>query len=445
MNQPKHALMGFSEIEITPEDPTSCQLIGFYRPDNRVKGILHPLKAQVLILTDTQRKCCIITIDSIGFTVELTGHLRDQVAEKLQLSQEEVMVCFSHTHAAPDAAASNCRYFYFVLDQVIKAAEIASLDLIPIKAVWGIAENTIAVNRRTGAEAIDQRIGVLKIAEAHSGQVRLMLLRVTAHANILTSDNYFISSDFFGVTRELMEKQYGCKTMITQGASGDIKSKYRQKNADFLEEHAFAAAQREIDEDEDEKKKDRDESLAALAKNAARIYDAIDAIWESLVPQPVDRLAMFSHRQTFFADVPPMERALAIAGEARSEAGIDGTGWLQEVARLHEQGIARQEVTKEIQYFSLNDGCLCGIGDEPMCEIAIDIQRKTRNPLVFFGGYTNGYDGYLPTAEEYDRGGYEVLWSYLIYYPHCHRVMPLNRETARDLADHISKTLAEHR
>lgn len=435
MNQPINARMGFAEIDITPDDPASCELVGFYRPDNRAKGVLHPLKAQVVLFTYKQQKCCLITIDSIGFTVELTNCLRDQIAEKLALSREEIMVCFSHTHAAPDAAADNCCYFHFVLDRIIKAAELASVELTPIKAVWGIAENTIAVNRRADTEVFDKRIGVLKIVDAGSDEVRLILLRITAHANVLTSDNFLLSADFFGPTRDLLEAQYQCKVMITQGASGNIKSKYRQANADFLEEHSFAAALKE--KDEEAKKKDRQESLAALRKNAEEIYAAIDAIWNNLIPQLVDRLKMFSDSQIFFADVPTMERAQEIAEEAKKEASIDGTHWLQEVTRLHEKKVARQEATKEIQYFCLNDGCFCGIGDEPMCEIALDIQEKTKSNLFFFGGYTNGYDGYLATEEAYEKGGYEILWSYLIYYPYCGRVMPLNKKTARNLADQV--------
>ena len=42
---------------------------------------------------------------------------------------------------------------------------------------------------------------------------------------------------------------------------------------------------------------------------------------------------------------------------------------------------------------------------------------------------------YLPDAKEYDAGGYEVLWSNLIYFQYHGRVMPLDRDTAVKLAD----------
>ena len=38
-----------------------------------------------------------------------------------------------------------------------------------------------------------------------------------------------------------------------------------------------------------------------------------------------------------------------------------------------------------------------------------------QNELAFFGGYTNGYIGYLPTKEEFAYGGYEVELSPVVY------------------------------
>ena len=432
-----HVLSGFAETDITPTIPASCELVGFYRPDNTAQGVLHRLKSQVLILKSEMQSCCIITIDSIGFTNELTNRLRDRVAKKLGALREQVMVCFSHTHAAPDAAANDGAYFQFAYERILKAVDQACTEFVPIKAAWGIAENTIGVNRRADAVAMDKRLGVLRISDADSQKTKVLLLRIPAHANVLTSDNFLISSDFFGTTRELLEKEYGCNVMLTQGASGNIRPKYRQENADLLEVNPSEAAKIRLDEALMQKY--FKQSLAALEKIAGEIYRSVEQIWEQLIPVPIYRLTMFSEMQAFSADVPSMKRAVEIAAEAGREAGIDGTEWLETVKQLHENQVTFQETTKEIQYFVVNDGCLCGIADEPMCEIALDIQQKAANDFIFFGGYTNGSQGYLSTAEEYDKGGYEVLWSNLIYFKYYGRVMPLNRDTADKLADIVAR------
>ncbi len=431
---------GFAEIDITPEKPDENQLIGFNRPDSRARGILHPLKAQVLMFQSDVKICCLIAVDSIGFSTELTDQLRDGIAEQINTSRENIMVCFSHTHSAPNAASNGAAYFKFAQHKIEKAVKEASLTMFPMKAAWGIAENTIGVNRRGESVSIDKRIGVLKITDAVTNKIKLLLLRVTAHANVLTSDNYLISSDYFGLTRDLLEKEYNCKVLMTQGAAGNVRSKYRQKNADFLEEHPLEAS--EITLDTKAKHAIFDESIAALNRNAGEIHKAVISVVDKIHPTIIYRLTMSSDIHTFLADVPPVNRAQEIVSEALS-AGIGGKDWLEEVKELNVNGIKSQESRKEIQFLCLNNGGLCGVADEPMCEIAIDIQEKANDSLIFFGGYTNGYEGYLPTADEYDKGGYEVLWSNLIYYKYYNRVMPLNRDTSENLAGIVVKKWKE--
>ncbi|WP_077610074.1 hypothetical protein [Clostridium sp. Marseille-P2415] len=422
---------GYSEADITPDWPV--ELVGFSRIDNTSKGILHQLKAQILVCKSDDEACCLITIDSIGFTVALTNHLRDLAAKELGVSRQKIMVCFSHTHSAPNAGTDH-KYYTFASTRILSCVRKAASELSPLHAAWGVTDCEIGINRRGHQTAVDKRLGVLKLADS-ADQTRLLLLRVTAHANVLTSDNYHISSDYFGVTRDLLEQKLGCKVLMVQGAAGDIRPKFRQKNAEYLEVHGLEASAKPYSLED--KQKFYLQSMEALDKMAQAVSLSVDRILGKIKAVPIFQLSMFSEQGTFRADIPSMEKARKIAYEAGKEAGIDGTGWLSEIERLHREKITVQEGNVEIQYFVLNEGCLCGIANEAMCEIALDIQAQTDNPLFFFNGYVNGIDSYLPTAKEYDNGGYEVLWSNLIYYRYYRRVMPFNRNTARELA-HIA-------
>lgn len=432
--------MGYSEEDITPAGPV--ELIGFERPDNMSKGVLHELLAQVSVWKTPEDKCCIVSVDSLGFTVELTNSLREKVAAMLKADRSKVMVCFSHTHAAPNAG-TNEEYYNYVCERVIKAVKCADEDLSPVKTSWGVTTADIGINRRGCDAPLDDRLGILKITRPGGNNLKALILRVTAHGNVLTSDNYLISSDYFGVTRNLLEKKYGCKVILIQGPAGDIRARYQQENAEYLELHSFEAAKQEMSELD--KKRYFSQSIQALNKMADTIYKALDGVIDSLAPKSVTTLSMFSVKRRFYADVPDIEKARTIANEAKSEAGIDGTEWLNEVRRLHSKGIGRQFSDIEIQYFVVNDGCICGIPNEVMSAIALDILKKSDNPFLFFNGYTNGCNSYLPTAEEYDKGGYEVLWSNLIYYKYHGRVMPFNRDTGELLADEVVRHWIEHR
>lgn len=425
--------MGYANTDITPEG--QAEMIGFARPDNRSKGILHRLQAQIMVLKSAEETCCLVTIDSLGFTTVLSNRLRQKIGEKLRVSSEKVMLCFSHTHSAPNAGTEDKLYYQFVCEKILTAVAAAVSLMHPIKVAWGLGFGEIGINRRGDAASVDNRIGVLKVTDRHSGALKLLLLRVTAHANVISSDNYLISSDYFAVTRDLLKKKYGCDVMMTQGSSGDIRPKYQQENAEYLEIHAWE--QPEKNYAEAEKKKYFDQSREALVQMADAVYAAVDSVINDIVPQEVVRLGMFSKNSNYAADVPPLARALEIAQEAAQMAGIDGTDWLKEVERLHGLNIKEQFADVEIQYFCINDGCLCGVANETMCRTALDVTEQADNRLVLFGGYTNGCNSYLPTAEEYDKGGYEVLWSNLIYYSYHGRVMPLNRDTADRLVSDV--------
>jgi hypothetical protein len=428
---------GYAAADITPDWPV--ELVGFARLDNTSQGIFQPLYAQILLCQTDHEKCCLITIDSIGFTVNLTQKLRDLVAAELQSGRAKVMVCFSHTHSAPNAGTDE-RYYQLVCDRVLAAVREAQGNMEQWNAAWAVTETNIGVNRRGENSVLDNRLGILKLADGISGEPKLLVLRVTAHANVLTSDNYRISADYFGPARERLAEKYGCKVMMIQGASGDVRPRYQQENAEYLEIHAFEASMKSYSDVE--KERYFQQSMAALAQMANSIVQSVAGVLEEMVPAPVFRLTMFSEHHRFWADVPGLERAAQIAAEAQKEAAIDGRDWLQEVKRLHQDKIQAQEAKIEFQYFILNDGCLCGVPNEAMCEIALDIARRAQNPLVFFGGYVNGIDSYLPTAQEYDKGGYEVLWSNLVYFRYHGRVMPLNRNTARNMADIVAASWA---
>lgn len=84
-------------------------------------------------------------------------------------------------------------------------------------AAWGIGENTIGVNRRNDPDSMDPRLGILSLADPETLKPKVLIIRVTAHANILTGDNFFISPDYFGITRARLEKKYGCRAVLIQG------------------------------------------------------------------------------------------------------------------------------------------------------------------------------------------------------------------------------------
>ncbi len=431
--------MGYEERIITPEKPV--QMAGYdARIDNCSRGVMKDLKAQILVIKKNEERFCLITIDSLGFTVELTSFLRRKAAEILSAKMEQVMICFSHTHAAPNAAVEK-EYYDFVCQSILSGVKNADESMVPVYAGWGIAENTVGMNRRESNQPIDPRMGILKICGEDQEKIKVLVVRVTAHCNVLMPDNYLISPDYFGEAREALERRYGCNVMMVQGASGDVRPRYRQENADYLE--IYPAEEHLMDNSVQLKERSDAQSQKALKDMAEAICESLYPVVNLIKTEPVSRVSMYSVKSSFYADVPALNRAGEIAAEAWEMGRIDGKGWLREVERLLNKGEKKQGAEIEIQFFAVNDGCLCGVPNEVMSDIAVNIWKKSNNPMLFFNGYTNGCSSYLPTAAEYDKGGFEVLWSNLLYYQYHGRVMPLNRDTAKRLEDEVVKAWKE--
>jgi hypothetical protein len=411
-------MLGFAETDITPSVP--IETVGFGRTDEMSRGIMHPLSAQVVVWQLGEERCCIVTIDNIGFSKQHANTLRDEIGNALCISIEKVMLCFSHCHSAPNESASP-EYYRFVCYRVKDAAVQSLHNMVPVNAAWGNAHTDIGLNRRKGCDELDRRIGILKICDAVGNELKLLLLRLTAHNNVLKADNYLISPDYFGAVRDTLSREFGCPVIVTQGAAGNVAPRY------------FKSAINPPDAD-DERYIRSDTALEDIAKE---ILHDVKPIVVSICPQKIDRLSMYSRRITLIADVPSCQRATEITAEARQYCGIDGTDWLNQVHYLLQNGIHQQTEDVEVQYFSLGNGCLCGVANEVMVEFALRVSELLHDNFFYFGGYTNGCTGYFPTEEEFDKGGYEVYWSMLIYYIYHGRVFPLRRNSASELIQFV--------
>lgn len=406
---------GYAQADITPDKP--LELVGFYRTDNLSKGVQSILLAQVSVWEDEER-CCLITVDSLGFMKEMTERLRERVCWVLGISRDKVMVCFSHTHAAPNADSEK-QYFEMICEKVVEATGRALADLKPVCIGYGNGEVEIGVNRRTGGTKVDKRAGFLLVQDEGMQKNCLLLVRLTAHGNVLKADNYRISPDYFGAVREALQEQYGCPVMVLQGAAGNIAPKYFDSEDTPVDAKGPAFVR----------------SKDALHKMAEEVREEITERIAQIAIIADATVGMYSKEMMLYAEVPSKEVAEKIASEAKLFCGIDGTEWLEEVDRLRELGVRRQEECVEVQYFSIGEWCLCGVPYELMTEFALDGVERTGNEFFYINGYTNGCLSYFPMAEEFDKGGYEVYWSMLIYYRYFHRVFPFERESGERLLE----------
>lgn len=402
MNNLYNFKAAFAQADITPD--FQVELIGCYREDSKSQGVLHSLYAQVLVLEFHGKNYCLIAIDNLGLMTTLSDELRSIVAKQLETSISCVMLCFSHTHSAPAplSPVNGERYFRLMYDRIQKCVAEAKKKLKPCKTGWTMTDTGIGENRREGCTTVDNRLGALKITDYATGCPLAVVLRITAHANILMSGNNKISSDYFGIAREKLQKYFLCPAILIQGAAGNMKPVGVDK--------ILGGSIPDLDRISD-----------ILLNSAKQLHFNMTE---------VSNLQMYSKDFDYSSDVPSEEEAKQIADDAKKLCDIDGSEWLRECERLRKSGVTKQVQEGKIQFFHLNGGCFCGVPDEIFCEISLEASKRAHSPYLFLNGYTNGCTGYLPHSEEWVKGGYETLYSYLQYYQFHGHVMPFQKDTA---------------
>ena len=64
-----------------------------------------------------------------------------------------------------------------------------------------------------------------------------------------------------------------------------------------------------------------------------------------------------------------------------------------------------------VRFMRIDDLMLWGAPVELFCEISMAVREASPFRNTFYFGYTNGWIGYLPTAEGFREGGYEPTTS----------------------------------
>lgn len=202
------------------------------------------------------------------------------------------------------------------------------------------------------------------------------------------------------MTREILEKTVNCPVIIVQGAAGNVNAKYRG-------------------------------SREALKQMAHILSGHILTMLPTVTYSPILNLrTVSSTMQMKLKDIPEMNEIRSMAQLAEKQWGVNTDEWLTIVLEKYKQGIRQLRIDLEVQLFQINDGIFSGIPMEPFSETALEMKESLQNELAFFGGYTNGYIGYLPTKEEFAYGGYEVKLSPVVYGPVTNLLMTPEENTA---------------
>ncbi len=394
---------GVAETNITP--PPDVWLSGYVARTTPAAGIHDELYARALVLDEGSVRLALVVADLIGFDDDLVTAIREGVADALDMSVTSVMLHCTHTHSAPctrsyrDIGERDETYNALLSRKLIGVARAAAGNPQPAHLTYGEAPAQIGVNRRQtlpdGAVQIGRDYGGITLPTVQTlcvnsidGRTIALLFSHACHPTSLESDNRLISADWCGAAithlkarfeREATESGIAANALpiCLQGCCGDIDP-LRRGTWEAVAENGRIVA---------------DAAHTARWNAHGRMQEGLSAA-EITVSLPTMR-----------AQIPtdPVPNAPVLSGQNAPDQ--------KPTAEIHNAGtegvVPDVSLRFTIQRLTLGGVHLLGFPAEMFAAYQHDFTKQCDLPVIALS-FVNGCVGYLPTAAEHVRGGYEV-------------------------------------
>lgn len=421
-------LAGCATLDITP--PAGIHMGGYWGRKSGAIGSRDPLLAKVLVLAYGSQRLALASLDLVGLDAAVVAQIRGGLEAATGVPAGAAMICCSHTHAGPLSMSFrgmgdlDAGYLARVEAAVVEAGTRAAGQLRPAELRYARVPVRLGINRR------EQRDGRLVIGNNAAGPVAdyghvvavgevATLFSHACHPVILGNGNHQLSAEFPGAAARLIEAETGLPALFVNGACGDINPRCGHGDFGMVDE---AGAELAV------------AVLGGLAK---------------AVPVPGEGLAWVRERVPLpLLDPPPRLQAeleklrLQLKSELQRLVADGGDSWAQRMpqARLEWAeamlGLARQGIGGQVQPFemqALRVGGLRLLGMEGEIFVRYQLELEAAAAPLIVCGYANGCIGYVPTADEYPRGGYEVDEAYKVY-PSVQMIAPQSEALIRAAA-----------
>ena len=386
---------GVAKAIITPKQP--MWMAGYAGRTAPSEGTLHDLWAKALVLEDgSGQRAVLLSFDLSGMPKSMSDRVRDQLKEKFQLSRDQILMNFSHTHSGP--VLRDYLYHIYPLDDgevekienysdqleliIIDLVEEALNSLEPAQLYTGAGVSRFQVNRRNNIEATlasrndlsgpnDYAVPVIKVV-GRSGEVKAIAFAYACHPTVLSENKW--SGDYAGYTQSELESAFpGATALFFQGAGGD-QNPLPRRTVTLAKQYGkelAAAVERVLHEE-----------MTPLVSNLTLSYSEIDL--------PLNEL---------------------LSKEDLSKMVNETTGHYRAWARMFFDRVDQGESIEDsypypIQAWKLGDQLIISLGGEPVIDYAIRIKEKY-GPGTFVFGYSNDVMAYIPSARVLAEGGYE--------------------------------------
>ncbi|MBQ8506534.1 MAG: hypothetical protein IJ466_03785 [Clostridia bacterium] len=410
---------GFARVEIAP--PLGCMLTGYYEP-RIAKGTLDSLHASAVAFSDGEKRAVLLVLDLLGIRQRTLDGMRDRISANLGLDRAALFVHCTHTHTGPEVCDGMFEpdpVYNARLEKIMEqAAQLALNDLkeASLLSADGKVENISFIRRfrmkdgstRTNPgywnpdilEPIGQKDEGLRIVRiVRPGADEILLVNFQVHPDtigtIMGSVEEF-SADYPGFVVRTLEGALGnVKAVYLNGACGNLNhvNVYKpewDQNGGY--EHTAHMGR-------------------AIAGEALRIYTKARPVEDGRLRYAEEPLAVSANKARP-EDLPRAEQIVKWHDAGRMdlipESGMGITTLVAEATRMLNLKDAPDDFQLNMTALSVGELCLAGIPGEAFTEVGLHIKAHSPFKAQLVLGISNGYEGYFPTRDAYDEGGYEA-------------------------------------
>lgn len=412
-------LAGAATANITPG--AGIPMGGYGARVGVAQGLNDPLLVRTLVLSEgsPDRSLVVAVCDLVGVSYSLVSQARRLIEADTGIPGDRVLIAATHTHSGPAGVTGKAAPEYIASTARVIAGSVLmaqrALEPVVLKA-GGATVTSISQNRRHPEGPIEPTASIL-LAEGAGGPVAT-LVNYACHSTVFEHDNLDWSADFPGAMARAVEREVGGTAIYLQGAAGDINPVWMRHDPAEVERVGGilgAAATRVVHE---------------LRPVGAGQW-CINLNWSEEVPvapaaggSAVSGVSLAAATTTVELARRELPDAAAIQVEIdeltdRIRGTTDLSARRPLVALRNERVIElvvadrRRELRDverlELQAFRIGDGVgLVSLPGEFFVDIGHELVRRSGLGHLFVAGYANGMVGYVPTADAFEHGGYEV-------------------------------------
>ncbi|MDA0709590.1 MAG: neutral/alkaline non-lysosomal ceramidase N-terminal domain-containing protein [bacterium] len=411
----KNLKAGAAAVNITP--PIGISMCGFANRKEVSQSIHDDLHARVIVLANAQSRLVIITADVISFAPDLVTRIRQAITALTAIPGSHVLINGSHTHSGPTVMSfrsmgiRDVAYEDVLCRKVVGAVKMASDSLQPARISHGRAPCRIGYNRRenrSGRVVLGHHpegpeapwVDVLRIDDA-SGRTFALLYATASHpVNLHT---LAISADFPGFASEFIAHNApGVIPLFAQACCGDINC--APKDGTFEASQALGTR------------------LGAAALTAC--LDA-QAITDGTLQASTQIIPLAQMKPSVDAAEAALKAARADLDAAQNDLNVTPyllqqrfkgqLAWAEDYLLAAQSVGAAPDQPFEIQTFRIGTLAIVSYPGEMFINYQLALDRDSPFDRTITLGYSNGCIGYVPTADAYPLGGYEIDQAFKYY------------------------------